>query len=75
MNLFIMVLYSVFVFLCGYAYASVHTEIDKAVDCGSFKKSNVVWEGYWAISADNERRCFWLEKRYPYRVMQGVNVK
>lgn len=72
MNLLIMVLYSVFVFLCGYAYSAIHTEVDKAVDCGSFTTKQAVWHGYWAINAENERRCFWLENRYPYRIKQGV---
>lgn len=75
MNLFLVTIYTVFIFLCGYAYASIHTEIDKAVDCGSFNTKHALWEGYWAINQHNERRCFWLETRFPYRVMQGVNVK
>jgi len=43
--------------------------------CTSYTKSGVKWIGYRAISDDYDRRCFWLEERFPYRVQQGVEVK
>lgn len=74
MQLMIVVGYSLFLLVCGYALGTVHTDIDKRVECGSFTKHNAKWVGYFAMNDANERRCFWLENRYPYRVMQGVNV-
>jgi hypothetical protein len=64
----------VFAFLGGFAYGSLNHYVDKMTDCTSYTKSGVTWVGYRAISDDYERRCFWLEDRFPYRVQQGVEV-
>jgi len=64
----------IFAFLGGFAYGSMNHYVDKMTDCTSYTKSGVTWVGYRAISDDYERRCFWLENRFPYRVQQGVEV-
>jgi hypothetical protein len=63
----------VFTFMGGFAYGSLNHYVDTMSHCPTYKQSGVIWEGYRAISDNNERRCFWLEGRHPYRVRQGVN--
>lgn len=66
----------VFVFFGGYALGSMHDYVDKIDHCTTYTARNgVKWIGYMAISDDYERRCFWLEERFPNRVQQGVEVK
>lgn len=57
-----------FSFFGGFAYGSLHTYIDSIDHCVSYQG----WTGYKAISEQNERRCFWLENKFPYRVRQGI---
>ena len=57
-----------FAFFGGFAYGSLASYVDKIDHCTSYTG----WTGYRAISEDNQRRCFWLENRFPYRVRQGV---
>jgi hypothetical protein len=63
----------VFAFMGGFAYGSLNHYVDSMNHCPTYKQSGVTWVGYRAISDENERRCFWLEQRYPNRVRQGVN--
>lgn len=63
-----------FVFMCGFAFNNVFTEIDNIGRCSSWTTPNVRWEGYRAVNEKGETRCFWLEQRFPYRVRQGVEV-
>lgn len=62
----------VFTFMGGFAYGSLSSYVDKMDHCPSYKQSGVTWVGYRAISDDYDRRCFWLEQRFPNRVRQGV---
>jgi hypothetical protein len=64
----------IFAFVGGFAYGSLNSYVDKMTHCTSYTQSGVEWVGYRAISDDYERRCFWLESRFPYRVRQGVEV-
>jgi hypothetical protein len=70
----LVVLGFVLFFMGGFAYGSLNHYVDKMTHCTSYKQSGVEWIGYRAISDDYERRCFWLENRFPYRVRQGVEV-
>jgi hypothetical protein len=72
---FLLTLLFVFVFMGGFAYGSLNHYVDNMTHCTSYTKSGVKWIGYRAISDDYDRRCFWLEERFPYRVQQGVEVK
>ncbi len=62
------ILLSLFTFFGGFAYGSMANYVDNIDHCTSYQG----WVGYRAISEYNERRCFWLEKKFPYRVRQGV---
>ena len=63
-------------FMGGFAYGSMASYVDKMTHCTSYTAINQVrWIGYRAISDDYDRRCFWLEDRFPYRVKQGTEVK
>ena len=69
----LLVLLFIFVFMSGFAYGSLNNYVDNIDHCTSYTARNgVKWIGYRAISEDYERRCFWLEGRFPYRVKQGV---
>lgn len=61
-----------FLFMGGFAYGSLANYVDNSGDCTGFTKKGVRWEGYRAISDSNERRCFFIEQRHPYRVWHGV---
>lgn len=66
----------VFAFMGGFAYGSLNHYVDNMTHCTTYTaRNNVKWIGYRAISDDYDRRCFWLEDRFPYRVQQGVEVK
>ena len=65
----------VFVFMGGYALGSIHNYVDTMMHCTSYRQGDIIWIGYRAINNDNERRCFWLQDGFPYRVRQGVEVK
>lgn len=62
----------VFVFFGGYAFGSIHNYVDNIDHCTTYRAGSVTWVGYRAISDRNDRRCFWLEDRFPNRVKQGV---
>jgi hypothetical protein len=59
-------------FLGGFAYGSLNHYVDSIDHCTSYTQRGVRWTGYKAISEDYDRRCFWLEGQFPYRVKQGV---
>lgn len=69
---FVLTIGFVFTFMGGYAYGSLAHYVDNIDHCITYTKSGVTWVGYRAISEDNDRRCFWLESRFPNRVRQGV---
>lgn len=69
----LLVLGFVVTFMGGFAYGSIASYVDKMTHCTTYTaKNGVKWVGYRAISDDYDRRCFWLEERFPYRVQQGV---
>lgn len=70
-----MLLVSLIAFFGGFAYGSVNHYVDNMTDCTSFRQGNTIWVGYRAISDDYERRCFWVEDKFPNRVRHGVEVK
>lgn len=71
----LIVLGFVVTFMGGFAYGSMASYVDKMTHCTSYTAYNKVrWIGYRAISDDYDRRCFWLEERFPYRVRQGIEV-
>lgn len=71
----LLVLGFVVTFMGGFAYGSMAAYVDKMTHCTTYTARNgVKWVGYRAISDDYDRRCFWLEERFPYRVSQGVEV-
>lgn len=73
---FLLTLLFVFVFMGGFAYGSLNHYVDNMTHCTTYTARNgVKWIGYRAISDDYNRRCFWLEERFPYRVQQGEEVK
>ena len=61
------------VFMGGFAYGSLAHYSEYIDSCGSFTKNGVEWKGYRTIAQDNERRCFFVEQRYPYRTWHGVD--
>ena len=71
MKEYLMTIGSVLIFLCGFAYGSMAHYVDNIADCTSYKG----WTGYRAISDDNQRRCFWVENKFPNRVKHGVEVQ
>lgn len=73
---FLLTLLFIFVFMGGFAYGSLNHYVDNMTHCTTYTARNgVKWVGYRAISDDYNRRCFWLEERFPYRVQQGEEVK
>jgi hypothetical protein len=68
-------LVALFAFLGGFAYGSLNHYVDNMTDCTTYRQGDTIWVGYRAISDDYERRCFFLESRFPYRVRQGVEIK
>jgi hypothetical protein len=64
----------VFAFMGGFAYGSLNHYVEYMVECTTYRQGNTVWVGYRAISNDYDRRCFWLEDKFPSRVRQGVEV-
>jgi hypothetical protein len=71
---FLLTVLFVFAFMGGFAYGSLNHYVDNMVKCTTYRQGSTVWVGYRAISDDYDRRCFWLEDRFPYRVKQGVEV-
>ena len=67
-----LVLGFVLTFLGGFAYGSLSHYVDNIDHCTTYRAGSVTWVGYRAISDRNDRRCFWLEDRFPNRVKQGV---
>jgi hypothetical protein len=70
-----MLLVALFAFFGGFAYGSLNHYVDNMTDCTSFRQGTTIWVGYRAISDDYERRCFWVENKFPNRVRHGVEVK
>jgi hypothetical protein len=64
----------VFAFLGGFAYGSLNHYVENMTHCTSYRQGDTMWVGYRAISNDFDRRCFWLEDRFPSRVRQGVET-
>jgi hypothetical protein len=67
-------LVALFAFFGGFAYGSLNHYVDNMTDCTSFRQGSTVWVGYRAISDDYERRCFWVENKFPNRVRHGVEI-
>jgi hypothetical protein len=61
-------------FMGGFAYGSLNHYVDNMTECASFRQGATTWVGYRAISDDYDRRCFWMEDRFPNRIKQGVEV-
>jgi hypothetical protein len=72
MKEFLLTVGAIVIFIGGFAYGSLNSYVDNMTHCTSYKQSGVEWVGYRAISDDYDRRCFWLEGRFPHRVKQGV---
>jgi hypothetical protein len=68
-------LVALFAFFGGFAYGSLNHYVDNMTECVSFRRGDTTWVGYRAISDDYERRCFWVEDKFPNRVRHGVEVK
>jgi hypothetical protein len=68
-------LVALFAFFGGFAYGSLNHYVDNMTECVSFHRGDTIWVGYRAISDDYERRCFWVEDKFPNRVRHGVEVK
>ena len=68
MKNYVLLLGFVLTFMGGFAYGSLANYVDNMGDCTSYTG----WTGYRAMSDNYERRCFWLENKFPYRVKQGV---
>lgn len=74
MKEYLVILGFVVTFMGGFAYGSISSYVDKMTHCTTYRQGITTWVGYRAISDDYDRRCFWLEDRFPYRVRQGVEV-
>lgn len=72
MKEYLTVLALIVVFMGGFGYGSLANYAEHIDECGSFEKKGVQWKGYRTIAQDNERRCFFMEQRYPYRIWHGV---
>lgn len=64
----------VLAFIGGFAYGSLNDYVDNMTHCTTYRQGDTIWVGYRAISDDYDRRCFWMEDRFPYRVRQGIEV-
>jgi hypothetical protein len=75
MKEFLVLIGFILAFMGGFAYGSLNHYVDNMTHCTSYTaKNGVKWVGYRAISNDYDRRCFWLEDRFPNRVQQGIEV-
>jgi hypothetical protein len=74
MKEFVVMLGFVVTFMGGFAYGSMASYVDKMTHCTTYRQGDTIWVGYRAISDDYDRRCFWMEDRFPYRVKQGIEV-
>ena len=72
MKNYVLLLGFVLTFMGGFAYGSLSNYVDNIDQCATYTIGKTTWVGYRAISDDHERRCFWLENRFPYRIKQGV---
>jgi hypothetical protein len=61
-------------FMGGFAYGSLNHYVDNMTHCTTYRQGDTIWVGYRAISDNYDRRCFWLENKYPNRVRQGIEV-
>ena len=75
MKEFVVMLGFVLAFMGGFAYGSLNHYVDNMTHCTTYRQGDTIWVGYRAISDDYDRRCFWMEDRFPYRVKQGIEVK
>ena len=62
-------------FVMGFLFNTVATPIANIDRCVDFTKQGTKWVGYIGLSYDGDVRCFWLEQRFPKRIIQGVEVK
>ena len=62
-------------FIMGFLFNTVATPIANIDRCTDFTKQGTKWVGYIGLSYDGDVRCFWLEQRFPKRIIQGVEVK
>jgi hypothetical protein len=74
MKEFVVMLGFVLAFIGGFAYGSLNHYVDNMTHCTTYRQGDIIWVGYRAISDDYDRRCFWMEDRFPYRVKQGIEV-
>ena len=73
MKEYLTVIGAILIFMGGFAYGSLFHYSDNIDVCTGFTKNGVQWKGYRTISETNERRCFFVEQRYPYRTWHGVD--
>ena len=62
-------------FMGGFAYGSLNHYVDNMTHCTTYRQGDTIWVGYRAISDNYDRRCFWMEDKFPNRVRQGIEVK
>ena len=62
-------------FIMGFLFNTVATPIANIDRCTDFTKQGTKWVGYIGLSYDGDVRCFWLEQRFPKRIIQGVEVR
>ena len=62
-------------FIMGFLFNTVATPIANIDRCVDFTKQGTKWVGYIGSSYDGDIRCFWLEDRFPKRIIQGIEVK
>ena len=72
MKEYLLVLGAIVLFMSGFAYGSLNHFSEHIDVCTSFTKKGVEWKGYRTISETNERRCFFVEQKYPYRTWHGI---
>lgn len=62
-------------FMMGFLFNTIATPIANIDRCTDFTRYGVKWVGYIGLSYDGDVRCFWLEQRFPKRIIQGVEAK
>ena len=62
-------------FIMGFLFNTVATPIANIDRCTDFTKQGTKWVGYIGLSYDGDVRCFWLEQRFPKRIIQGVEAR
>jgi hypothetical protein len=71
MKEYLTIIGAIAIFMGGFAYGSLNHFATYIDSCGSFTKNGTQWKGYRTIAEDNERRCFFVEQKYPYRSWHG----